>query len=44
MGRVRWTRESERWLREIHDYVKDGGDVDILGIFHGALDIHRYLR
>ena len=97
MGQVRWTREAERWLREIHDYiaadspgaaartvrsiferaqtlsafpergyrqpnpadrpirvllyghyriaylVKDGGDVDILGIFHGALEIDRFL-
>ena len=23
--------------------VKPGGDVDILGVFHGALDIQRYL-
>src|SRR3990167_1171131 len=23
--------------------VKEGGDIDILGIFHGALDIDRYL-
>lgn len=21
MGRVRWTAEAERWLREIHDYI-----------------------
>lgn len=97
MGRVRWTDEAIRWLREIRDYiardnpeaarrtvagiyeragsltelsergyryterpdrdvrillyghyriaylVKPGGDVDILGVFHGALDIERYL-
>ena len=97
MGKIRWTREAERWLREIHDYiaadnpaaalrtvqgiyekaeslaqfpergsrhhglpdrnvrillyshyrivylVKDKVDVDILGVFHGALDITRYL-
>lgn len=24
--------------------VKPGGDVDILGVFHGALDIDRYLE
>lgn len=96
MGRVRWTLEAARWLREIHDHiakdnpaaavrtargiyhqaktlssfpergyrhttpsnrnvrvllyghyriaylVKDGGDVDILGVFHGALDIDRH--
>jgi toxin ParE1/3/4 len=23
--------------------VKPAGDVDILGVFHGALDIERYL-
>ena len=23
--------------------VKDSGNIDILGVFHGALDIHRYL-
>ena len=23
--------------------IKDSGDIDILGIFHGALDIDRYL-
>jgi plasmid stabilization system protein ParE len=22
--------------------IKDGGDIDVLGIFHGALDISRY--
>ena len=24
--------------------VKVGGNIDILGVFHGALDIHRYLQ
>lgn len=23
--------------------IKDNGDIDILGVFHGALDIERYL-
>jgi toxin ParE1/3/4 len=97
MGKVRWTEESERWLRDIYDYIaqdnpnaaqrvvagiydraqflarfpKSGyifrldpnGEirihlyghyriayllrknkrVEILGVFHGALDIDRYL-
>lgn len=97
MGEVRWTREAEQWLREIHDYIardspnaalrtvrmiydkadllathpeigyiyrhsggrtvrillyghyriayvtKPSGRIDILGVFHGALDIDRYL-
>ncbi len=97
MGKIRWTEESERWLRDIHDYIAQDspeaahkvavgiydraqilakfpkighlyqlepegeirillyghyriayllrGDkgVDILGVFHGALDIDRYL-
>lgn len=24
--------------------VKDGGDIDVLGVFHGALDLDRYLK
>lgn len=97
MGKIRWTSEAERWLREIHEHiakdnpaaavrtvqriyekgeilaefpeigyvyrqeedrpirillyghyriayvVKPGREVDILGVFHGALDIDRYL-
>jgi toxin ParE1/3/4 len=97
MGKIKWTRESERWLQEIHDYiaadnpsaalrtiqgiydkaeslsrfpergyryqgppdsnvrillyghyriayvVKENRNVDILGVFHGALDISKYL-
>ena len=97
MGKISWTREAERWLREIYEFiapdnpeaaartvlgivaktqalsrfpeqgyryqerpdkhirillfghyriaylVKAQGDIDILGIFHGSLDISRYL-
>jgi toxin ParE1/3/4 len=97
MGKIKWTEESERWLRDIHDYiaqdnpeaaqrvvtgiydraqilvefpkighiyrVESEGEirillyghyriayllrqedrVEILGVFHGALDIDRYL-
>ena len=97
MGRVRWTAEAARWLREIHDYIADSnpeaarrvareiharaeslatfpergyryqerldrdirillwghyriaylvldnGDVEILGVFHGALEVRHYL-
>ena len=97
MGQIRWTREAELWLREIHEYIardnpsaalrtvqgivekaetltrfpergyryhprserhirillyghyriayrlNNDGDIDILGVFHGALDIERYL-
>jgi toxin ParE1/3/4 len=97
MGKITWTEESERWLRDIHDYiaqdnpeaaqrvvtgiydrtqilvefpkighiyrVESEGEirillyghyriayllrqedrVEILGVFHGALDIDRYL-
>ena len=24
--------------------IKDSGDIDILGVFHGSLDIERYLK
>ena len=97
MAQLKWTVESERWLKEILDYiaedspeaavdtivgiyeraqvllfhpeigalyevitdrnvrillyghyriaylVKPNSDIDILGVFHGALDIKRYI-
>ncbi|MFZ5798332.1 MAG: type II toxin-antitoxin system RelE/ParE family toxin [Desulfobulbus sp.] len=96
MAKLRWTREAEQWLKDIHDYIaadkpeaaqkviaaiydkaqllrdfpelgqkfreepegvirillyghyriayliKTDGVIDILGVFHGALDIDRY--
>jgi toxin ParE1/3/4 len=95
VAEIAWTREAERWLSDIHEYiasdnpvaaaatiqdildraqilkdfpesgarywasprhvrillhshyriayiVRDDGDVDILGVFHGALDIDKY--
>ena len=95
MGKLNWTAESERWIRDIFEYieaenpiaanevvlgvyeraqvltkhpeigyryqassrhvrillyghyriaylVKASGDIDILGVFHGSLDINRY--
>jgi len=41
MGKIRWTEESELWLRDIH--LKKDKRVEILGVFHGSLDIDRYL-
>ena len=97
MAEIRWTREAERWLKDIHDYIafdspksamrvvediykrvqmlkrlpqmghkydrypelnirillyghyrivyliRADNNIDILGIFHGALDLDRYL-
>jgi toxin ParE1/3/4 len=97
LAEIRWTRESEVWLRDIYNYialddadaaertitsiyekaqllryhprlgyryepeqerevrillyehnliaylVQPAGDIDIVGVFHGALDIERYL-
>lgn len=97
MAAIRWTAESELWLRDIHDYIardspeaarkvvagiygrvqilsefpeighiyriepegeirtllyghyrigyllRTDGRIEILGVFHGALDIDRYL-
>ena len=97
MEKINWTKEAERWLRDIHNYIaqdspksavrvvgaiyekaqllsrfpgigyrhdkiadrhvrillyghyriayliKPNGNIDILGVFHGALDIDRYL-
>jgi toxin ParE1/3/4 len=95
MGKLNWTAESERWLRDIFEYievenpvaanevilgiyeraqvltdhpeigyryqassrhvrillyghyriaylVKESEDIDVLGVFHGSLDINRY--
>lgn len=58
MGRVRWSHEALRWLREIRGYIRillyghyriaylvtETRDVQLLGIYHGALDIDRYLE
>ena len=98
MAKIRWTPESEKWLKEIYDYIAQDnrnaaqrvvmgiykraqilkvfpeigykhrseaeGDIrillyghyriaylirgkdliDILGVFHGAMDIDRYLK
>jgi len=97
MVKIRWTSESEKWLKDIHDYIaqdkpqaarnvvsgiykkvqilcefpkigymhrsepegdvrillyghyriayliRSNEEIDILGVFHGALDIDRYL-
>lgn len=96
MAKLNWTSESERWLKDIYDYIaadnpqaaadvlngifekaqvltrfpdigyrydasteevrillyghyritylrRLDGDIDIIGVFHGALDIDRYL-
>lgn len=97
MAQINWTTESERWLRDIHDYIAEDNlqaatrvvegiydrvqilrqfpelghrydrrtdqhirillyghyriaylinpvnDIDILGVFHGSLDVDRYL-
>ncbi len=96
MAEIAWTREAERWLRDIYEFIaldnptaaaevingiyesaqqltefpelgyryhgsrdqvrillyghyriayliKTDGNIDILGVFHGALDIDRYL-
>jgi toxin ParE1/3/4 len=45
-----YQRQPERNIRvllyghyRIADLVKPAGDVDVLGVFHGALDIDRHL-
>ena len=42
MAELVWTQESERWLKDIFDYIALDNIV-ILGVFHGALAIERYL-
>ena len=38
MAQVTWTLEAQLWLRDIQD-----GNIEVLGVFHGALPIERYL-
>ncbi len=95
MAQIAWTREAQRWLQDIFEFIaadnaqaaaetvqgifqkaqvlkdhpeigyrysasrrnvrillyghyriayliKDGGDIDVIGVFHGALDVSRY--
>ena len=45
MAKLRWTREAEQWLKDIYEYIardKAEGFIDILGVFHSALDIEKY--
>ena len=53
MAEIRWTAEAEQWLEDIFEYIAheqyrlaylltDDGNIDILGVFHGALDITKY--
>ncbi|MDO8726921.1 MAG: type II toxin-antitoxin system RelE/ParE family toxin [Candidatus Methanoperedens sp.] len=80
MVELNWTLESERWLRDIFNYIsidnpqaasatiesiyemaqilktfpesgyriayliKPDRNIDILGVFHGSLDMDRYLK
>lgn len=46
MATIVWTAEHVRTILYGHYriayLVKDDGNIDILGVFHGALDITRY--
>ena len=46
MATIRWTEEAYNWLQDIFQYIaRDNPDdtIDILGVFHGALDIGKYM-
>lgn len=43
MVNINWTDEAELWLKDIHDYISLENKIDILGVFHGVLNIERYL-
>ncbi len=44
MAQIRWTNEAATWLGDLLDYIaQDSQVVEILGVFHGSLDITRYL-
>jgi len=47
--KIGYTYENEEDIRILGHYriaylLKEGGDIDILGVFHGSLDIERYLK
>jgi plasmid stabilization system protein ParE len=52
MAEIVWTFEAQRWLEDIFEYIAADnpqaaartvqGNIDILGVFHGALDITKY--
>jgi len=44
MAEITWAEEAQRWLKDIFEYIAADNPeaADILGVFHGALDITRY--
>ncbi|MBI4487912.1 MAG: hypothetical protein HY694_02405 [Deltaproteobacteria bacterium] len=47
MAEITWTAEAQRWIEDIFEYIiayliKDDGNIDVLGVFHGSLDISKY--
>jgi toxin ParE1/3/4 len=48
MATLNWTDEAQRWLRDIFDYIAAENPsaayrtVNVLGVFHGALDLDRF--
>ncbi len=45
MAKINWTAEAELWLHDIFDYIADDNQtIDILGVFHGAMEIDRHLK
>ena len=55
MAELKWTNEALDWLEVIHRYVaqdnhrvaylhrNDSETIEVIGVFHGALNIDRYL-
>jgi plasmid stabilization system protein ParE len=46
MGKIRWTEESERWLRDIHDYIAqdnpEAAQRVVAGIYDRAQILVKY--
>ena len=46
MGKVRWTEEAERWLRQIHEYIARDNPAaahrTVRGIYDKAESLHAF--
>ena len=44
MAEIRWTKEAEKWLRDIHDYISQDNPVAAARVIAGIYDRVQILR
>ena len=44
MAKLRWTREAERWLKDIHDYIAGDNPTAARKVVAGIYDKAQQLR